>query len=105
MVITHLPQVLAVHELSSVVAGAAVRADPAARCPSVPTGEHCGSIDGDIHESLAGYSRPFSAAELHTVCAYCARSSRPLPLLPPTRSPRVGCDHPAVISRLGGVSK
>ena len=32
---------------------------------AVPTGEHRGSIDGDIHESLVGYSRPFTAAELH----------------------------------------
>jgi Alpha/beta hydrolase domain len=28
-------------------------------------GEHRGSLDGDIHESPLGYSRPFSAAELH----------------------------------------
>ena len=32
---------------------------------AVPTGEHRGSIDGDIHESLVGYSRQFTAAELH----------------------------------------
>ena len=32
---------------------------------AVPTGEHRGNIDGDIHESLPGYSRPFTAAELH----------------------------------------
>jgi hypothetical protein len=31
---------------------------------AVPTGEHRGNIDGDLHESLPGYSRPFTAAEL-----------------------------------------
>jgi hypothetical protein len=32
---------------------------------AVPIGEHRGWNDGDIHESLVGYSRPFTAAELH----------------------------------------
>jgi len=32
---------------------------------AVPTGEHRGSLDGDIHESLPGSSRPFTAPELH----------------------------------------
>jgi Alpha/beta hydrolase domain len=31
---------------------------------AVPTGEHRGNIDADIHESLPGYSRPFTATEL-----------------------------------------
>jgi hypothetical protein len=31
----------------------------------VPTGEHRGSLAGDIHESLPGSSRPFTAPELH----------------------------------------
>ena len=32
---------------------------------AVPTGERRGNIGGDLHESLPGYSRPFTAAELH----------------------------------------
>jgi hypothetical protein len=32
---------------------------------AVPIGEHRGNIEVDIHESLPGYSRPFTAAELH----------------------------------------
>ena len=32
---------------------------------AVPIGEHRGMNDGDIHESLVGYSRPFTASELH----------------------------------------
>jgi hypothetical protein len=32
---------------------------------AVPTGEHRGNIDGDLQKSLPGYSRPFTAAELH----------------------------------------
>jgi Alpha/beta hydrolase domain len=34
---------------------------------AVPTGEHRGTIGGDLHESLPGYSRPFAAAELHVL--------------------------------------
>ena len=34
---------------------------------AVPTGEHRGNIGGDLHESLPGYSRPFTAAELHVL--------------------------------------
>jgi len=32
---------------------------------AVPTGEHRGNIEGDLQKSLPGYSRPFTAAELH----------------------------------------
>jgi hypothetical protein len=32
---------------------------------AVPTGEHRGSNDGDIHESIVGYSRPFTTTERH----------------------------------------
>ena len=32
---------------------------------AVPIGEHRGRNDGDFRESLVGYSRPFTAAELH----------------------------------------
>jgi len=35
------------------------------RLLAVPIGEHRGMNDGDIPESLVGYSRPFTAAELH----------------------------------------
>src|SRR4029453_17088967 len=34
---------------------------------AVPTGEHRGNIEGDLNESLPGYSRPFTAAELHVL--------------------------------------
>ena len=36
---------------------------------AVPTGEHRGSLAGDIHESLPGSSRPFTAPELHKLYA------------------------------------
>jgi hypothetical protein len=32
---------------------------------AVPTGEHRGSNDGAIDESIVGYSRPFTTTELH----------------------------------------